>query len=101
MRFFEQLEKEEPAQDRETASTLVRETLAACEAQYGSMPHYEVMVIQSLAVGWQGLDSDPCYWDDLTARVHRVNVYHDGRITITNRKNNDAVVFDKAGLKRT
>jgi len=97
--FLTKLKDAPCACSRDGALDLLKQTMIQIEDEYSgtSRTNYsERMHVWSWEFEWRDLDSDPCYWDDSVSRTHRTQIFHDGRIIITNLKSSAmAVVLDK------
>jgi hypothetical protein len=99
--FLESLKLASPADSRERALALMKETMDRVEDEFSGTDrtnYSERMHVWDWRFEWRDMESDPCYWDDSVARTHRTQIYHSGRIVITNLKIAPAsVVLDKPG----
>ena len=49
----------------------------------GDAPFNDKMHVYGWEFGWKDLGRSPCYWDDSWSKVHRTQIYDNGRIVIT------------------
>lgn len=97
--FLERLKAAPPVDSRERALALMKDIMDRVEDEFSETdrPNYaERMHVWGWGFEWRNLESDPCYWDDSVAKTHRTQIYHSGRIVITNLKTLPAsIVLDK------
>lgn len=100
--FFERLENAEPAKSRQEALDLMRRIMDQVEDEFSGLPwsnfgqRMHIYGFDRL-YNWQNLDGNPCWWDDANSRVHRTELYNDGRIVIKRVNGVPAVMVDKPG----
>ncbi|MES2282500.1 MAG: hypothetical protein V4542_13895 [Pseudomonadota bacterium] len=99
--FVGKLKAERAATGREDAVMLMKKVMKLVEDAYG-LPDNDFdrrmnVFALNANMGWMNLDTDPCYWDDNQTKIHRTEVYKDGRIVISRNKAPIAIVLDKAG----
>jgi len=97
--FLERLSAAPPAADREDALGLLKQTMDAVENEAVGVdaPFGDKMHVYGWEFQWKNLDSDPCHWDDSWSKVHRTEIYSNGRIVITRLRDPASTVLDKPG----
>jgi hypothetical protein len=95
--------KDAPAVDsRESALELMKHVMDKVEDEHsgtGRTDFSERMHVWGWGFQWTDLDKDPCCWDDTAGKVHRMQIFNNGRIVITNLKSSGSVVLDKPGAQ--
>jgi len=100
--FINRLRSADPARSRDEALALMKQIMNEVEDEFSGLPRSNFadrMHIYGFDpfYGWQDLDQNPCWWDDSIAKIHRTEIYNDGRIVITRTRGQIGPVIDKSG----
>lgn len=100
--FFERLKAAEPATSRDDALALMKRIMDQVEDEFSGLPwsnfgqRMHIYGFEPL-YNWQNLEGNPCWWDDAQSRVHRTELYNDGRIVIKRLSGTSELMLDKPG----
>lgn len=98
--FIIRLRAAPAAINREDALALMKRLMQETEDELvgADAPYNNKMHAYGWEFEWKDLDANPCYWDDSWAKVHRTQIYDNGRIVITKLREPGGLVLDKPGV---
>ena len=97
--FIDRLDLANGATDRESALALMKRIMTEVEDELvgPNALFSDKMHVYGWEFEWKDLHANPCYWDDNWAKVHRTQIYGDGRIVISKLRPQTVAILDKPG----